>query len=266
MNQPENLVQVSNRQAYFSPRVLRSYSKPGLMCDEAAVLLKYQPFFAGQDVLDIGIGAGRTTAFLEPLARTYVGIDFSPVFIEFVNSAMPAVRAKLCDMRDLGEFGTATFDFAMASFNVIDFVNHQDRIKTLAEVRRVLRPSGLFVFSSHNRLYKFAGRRPTLEVVKDPVRQVRQIARWVGRMRNYLRWKKHWIRTAEYDIISDIGNDYSTLHYYIDQYGQRRQLQEAGFEVVDVYGTSGTPVESGDPDPDSGYLTYVVRKSSRASQ
>lgn len=254
------MVQASNRKRYFSSKVLPEYTTYNLMRAEARVLLKYQPYFFQKDVLDIGIGAGRTAVYLAPLARKYVGIDFSPMFIEFVNSTMPAVSAMLADMRDLSDFENGQFDFVMASFNVIDFVTHRDRLVALAEVNRVLKPGGIFIFSSHNRAFEATGRRPTLERTKDPVRQVVRVQRWIWRTVNYLKLKKHCESNSEYEIVTDIGNDFSTLHYYIDQDSQRQQLFENGYSVVEVCDINGNPLEAGEVDRKSPFLTYVVRK------
>jgi SAM-dependent methyltransferase len=260
MGPSENMVQVSNQRNYFAPSVLRGYTTYNLMRAEAMVLLKYQPCFAHKKILDIGIGCGRTTIYLEPLAEKYVGIDFSPTFVDFVNTAMPSVDARLCDMRDLGEFNAESFDFVLASFNVIDFVTHQDRLKTLVEVRRVLKPGGIFVFSSHNRAWELTGSRPHLELNRDPVRQARIILRWGRRLINYLKWKRHWVFAEDHAIVGDVGNDFSTLHYYVDQQASRRQLEECGFSILEVCDIDGRPLDEEDVDAKSPFLTYVVKK------
>src|SRR5882757_852620 len=102
MGLSENAVEALSERAYSAAGVVDSWTRYDLMRTEALVLLKYQPFFADKNVLDIGIGAGRTTVYLAPLAKRYVGIDFSSPLIDFVNKTMPQVRAQLGDMRDLG--------------------------------------------------------------------------------------------------------------------------------------------------------------------
>jgi len=47
-------------------------------------------------------------------------------------------------------FENDIFDFALFSFNGIDHIDCHDRIKVFQEVKRVLRKSGSFCFSSHN--------------------------------------------------------------------------------------------------------------------
>ncbi len=261
MLNPGHMVEVSNRRNYFSNRILRDYAKDTLMRAEALALLKYQPYFARKKVLDIGIGAGRTTVYLAPLAEQYVGIDFSPTFVDSVSTGMPSVDARLCDMRDLGEFNSASFDFVMASFNVIDFVAPPDRIKVLREVRRVLKAGGIFLFSSHNRAWKFTGHRPRLDFSPNPLRQARITVRWARQLFNYSKLKKYWVQADDYAIVSDVGNNFSTLHYYIDQQSARLQLEESGFSVLEVSDIDGNPLSSDDLDTRSAFLTYVVRKT-----
>jgi ubiquinone/menaquinone biosynthesis C-methylase UbiE len=47
-------------------------------------------------------------------------------------------------------FENETFDFVMFSFNGLDYLSHSDRLLALGEIRRVLKPAGLLLFSSHN--------------------------------------------------------------------------------------------------------------------
>ena len=66
-----------NRAVYESHGVYRRYLSGTLQPPEVACLLKYQPCISGRDVLDVGVGAGRTTRYLAPLARRYEAVDFS---------------------------------------------------------------------------------------------------------------------------------------------------------------------------------------------
>lgn len=94
-------------------------------------------------ILDLGCGDGTfaESAFTEPLDA---GIDPSPVAL-----AEAKRRGMHCDLR-LGEGGTLPFDeatFATVLSNSV--VEHIPEIEpTLAEVHRVLKPGGLFVFTT----------------------------------------------------------------------------------------------------------------------
>lgn len=97
---------------------------------EAAALLRYQPAFAGKDVLDIGVGPGRTAAYLAPLAHRYQAIDYSSVMVAVFRQDFPNAAVALADMADMGLFEDASFDFVLAADNVFDAVGHADRLRT----------------------------------------------------------------------------------------------------------------------------------------
>jgi SAM-dependent methyltransferase len=221
-------------------------------------LLAYQPAFAGRDVLDLGIGAGRTTRILAPLARRYVGTDYSPPMIAHVRATLPDIDARLCDMRDLSPFADASFDFVMASCNLLDAVSHDDRLAVFAEVRRVLRPGGTFVFSSHNRRFALATRGPYLVRAGNPATQAAYLLRYAQGLLNHARVRRYRREEAEYALLNDLGHDYAALHYYIDRETQRRQLERAGFIPRDVFNVAGRRLVDGDDDAESPSLLYVA--------
>ena len=73
-------------------------------------------------VLDIGIGAGRTTGVFATVAGRYLGIDYAPKMVEYCRAQLPdddAVSVEVADARDLSQFGRDAYDFAMFSFNGI---------------------------------------------------------------------------------------------------------------------------------------------------
>jgi SAM-dependent methyltransferase len=248
-----------NARVYHAPGVERLYKSRDLTRAEVAALLKHQPAFAGRDVLDIGVGTGRTAIYLAPLARRYEAIDYSPVMVVHVRTAMPHIAVREADMRDLSAFGDASFDFIFATNNVFDAVGHEDRLRTLAEARRVLRPAGMLMFSSHNRCYRDAFRGPRLRWSGNPIAEIRNVVRWVWQMANYARVGKLRHEESDYALLDDTGHDYACLHYYIDPPTQRRQLSDVGFEVIDVLDSSGNHLEEGYTAPDSPWLMYVAR-------
>jgi len=58
-----------NAAFYRSALLTRSEPKEGLNDQETITLLKYQSDFVGRDLLDLGVGAGRTTRILAGLAH-----------------------------------------------------------------------------------------------------------------------------------------------------------------------------------------------------
>ena len=105
------------------------------------------------DVLDLGVGAGRTSFTFAALVRTYIGIDYAPAMVEICRSRFGENdRQKfLClDAADLSTFDDQKFDLVLFSFNGIDTVELKQRRKILQEVHRLLKPDGYFFFSGHS--------------------------------------------------------------------------------------------------------------------
>jgi SAM-dependent methyltransferase len=251
---------VFNGAFYRSSLVIRNDPKEGLDAQEIVTLLKYQAHVVGRDVLDIGVGTGRTARVLAGLARRYVAIDYSPLVVAEAHRNMPNLQVHLEDMRDLQRWGDGTLDFVFGPNNVIDAVSHADRERTLDEVRRVLREGGLFVFSSHNRCYFRAQSGPRFEVSRNPVTFVLRVVRYLRSLRLHVRMKPMRRFEDDYALLDDCGPDHALLHYYVDRSAQERQLQNAGFELLEVLDRDGATVAPGEMAPDSSCLMYVARK------
>lgn len=109
---------------------------------------------SGMRILDLGVGAGRTTPALSALAEEsgrYVGLDYSQKMVSACRRRFPGLEFVQGDASDLSLFGAASFDAVVYSFNGIDCL-HPDakRLDCLAECHRVLAPGGALVLSSHN--------------------------------------------------------------------------------------------------------------------
>ena len=255
-----------NGRIYSAPNIARWYTRHDLDGAETMALLRYQPAFAGRDVLDMGVGAGRTSRYLAPLSRRYVCVDFSPPMVSYVRAHFPAVDVRLADMRDLSAFADASFDFVLASCNLIDAVSHVDRLRVLGEVRRVIRRPGVFAFSSHNRRFRTALSGPIWQWSRNPATQFLHALRYLRGMMNHARVGRLRRNEDGYALLNDAGHDYAALHYYIDRRTQRRQLCEAGFRVTDEFDITGRRLNDADDDADSPSVMYVAEATERAGQ
>lgn len=101
----------------------------------------------GLDVVDLGCGTGRHTAWLAEAGARVTALDFSDGMLERARRKVPAgaVRFLVHDLNEPLPLGDATFDAALSGL-VIEHL--RDLRAFFTEVRRVLSPSGLAVAST----------------------------------------------------------------------------------------------------------------------
>jgi SAM-dependent methyltransferase len=249
-----------NRAVYHSPGVHRYYLSKLLTPPETACLLKYQPYISGRDVLDIGVGAGRTTRYLAPLARRYEAVDYSPVMVGYVKQVMPEISVRQTDFRDLSVFQSPSFDFVFATDNVIDALSHEDRLRALREASRILRPGGILAFSSHNIRYKKAFSGPQLAWSSNPVGLAANCAKYAISWWNHLRVARLRRTTPEYALLNDPGHFYACLHYYAARSKVNSQLGYAGMRLLDTFDVDGQVVSEAEDDSKTPSLLYVAER------
>jgi SAM-dependent methyltransferase len=96
---------------------------------------------AGDRVLDIACGTGvvtRDIAAITGADRPPVGLDLSPAMLAVARSLDTSIDWRLGDAGQL-PFADGSFDRVVCQFGLMFFA---DRVKALAEMRRVLRPAG----------------------------------------------------------------------------------------------------------------------------
>jgi SAM-dependent methyltransferase len=249
-----------NRAVYESPGVFRRYISETLYPPEIACLLKYQPHIAGRDVLDVGVGAGRTTRYLAPLARRYEAVDYSPVMVQYMKTSMPEISTRQADFRDLSDFEDASFDFVLAANNVVDTLSHEERLQALSEAHRILRPGGVLAISSHNVQYTRAFSGPQLVWCADPVRLAYRCAEYLLCWWNYLRVSRLRKTTPEYALINDNGHHFALLHYYVSRRTMQSQLENLRFRLEEVFDTLGRLAPEHEGDSENFSLLYAARR------
>ncbi|HZC69791.1 MAG TPA: class I SAM-dependent methyltransferase [Jatrophihabitans sp.] len=116
------------------------------------------PYVAGDTVLEVGCGEGYGTDLLADVARVVIGIDYDAHTVAHAAATYPRAafaRANLAALPAPSE----SFD-VVATLQVIEHVwNHREFVD---ECRRVLRPGGLFVVTTPNRLTFSPGRTEPL--------------------------------------------------------------------------------------------------------
>ncbi len=249
-----------NKKKYESKSVVSSYVNMRLQNPEVMILVKYREFVAGKHVLDIGCGSGRTTAILKNLSSGYVGLDYSLEMVESCRKRFEGVDFIHGDVRDMSEFKDREFDCVIFSFNGLDSVDHDGRLKGLGEIRRVLKQDGLFIFSSHNRNHRYAISHPKMEFSTTPCKLTENFMKFAKSMRNRLRNKNHQVFEDQYAVINDVAHNYAMLTYYIDKVHQVKQLEDMDFSTIEMYDTLGNILNLDSDDKDSAWIYYITKK------
>jgi SAM-dependent methyltransferase len=242
------------------------YPTTELQPPEHRLLALFRGRWHDLDMLDLGVGSGRTAHTFAPLVRRYVAIDYSPAMIDRCRRAIPEsdrVRFLVGDARDLSPLGEGKFDLVLFSFNGIDYVDPAGRMAILAEVRGRLRDrESRFFFSSHSlHVFPFRRRLPRLE----PTRPVRSTYRFLSAVIPYLKIQKinRSVDAAEvkrrgFAILNDGLHNFTVTTYYVTPEFQVRQLAEAGFEMLSAFGGRGDEIDWRTPTDDP-WIYYLCR-------
>jgi SAM-dependent methyltransferase len=110
---------------------------------------------ASMSVLEVGCGTGRITRELIRRGVRVSACDVNALAVESLRASLrpgPQTVIDVADARQL-PYNPDSFDAVVFSFNGLDFIYPTaDRFRAVAEIARVLRPGGVFIFSSHNPL------------------------------------------------------------------------------------------------------------------
>jgi ubiquinone/menaquinone biosynthesis C-methylase UbiE len=218
------------KKVYESKEFLNDYiSQIELQKPELAILKELKGKLSNVRMLDIGVGAGRTTEHFAGLVREYVGVDYSSTVIKACRLKFPQYRLEVADARNLSCFNNAYFDFVMFSFNGIDSVEHKERIAILREIRRVTRKGGYFSFSTHNLNY---WQLNPVGLSKNPVILSSRICNLLlSRVLNRKAWQimRRNTRKRQYAMVYHKYKNNLFRSYYITPNEQLKQLKDFGF-------------------------------------
>lgn len=248
-------------------RVVNAYSKEShLQKPEEIVLSHLSRQLPEFSMLDLGVGAGRTTLHFAKWVKEYEGVDISPNMVKaclarFSEYPM-ALKFKQGDAADLSWIEASSKDFVLFSYNGIDYVNHENRLKVFAEIDRVLKKKGYFLFSSHNILSakkQFAFRS---QWTRNPVVLMKKLKFWFDiKRKNRRKSSLDKIMTFPYYLFNDGAYQFSLETYYISPEEQLKQL-EPYFNHIKAFSISDGQIIQQDKlqSNDESWIYYLCQK------
>jgi SAM-dependent methyltransferase len=189
-------------------------------------------------ILDIGVGAGRTVELMRSLSKDYVGLDYMPEMVDAATRRHPGVDIRQGDARDLSVFAADTFNLVSFSAAGFDAVDHEDRELVLREARRVLRPGGIFWFSTLNKDGPCPRYRPWLpswpKAPRGPAARARAVLGWIKSMPrcvyNFARSRHLWRDGEGWSVAAMSAHDYELIVHYTTLALQLAELERTGFQ------------------------------------
>lgn len=251
---------------FLDPQVVGIYAlQRDLPPGEGAALLHYQPFIAGREVLDMGVGAGRTTRFIATLAHRYECFDYAPAMVAWMRRHMPHISVRQCDARHLSPYADASFDLVLASNCLFDAFDHADRLRALCEAARLLRPGGLLIFSAHNLRYRDARAQPRVQWSRNPARSALGVWRWWRERRNHRRLAPHQTEGEGRAVLVSPAHEFALLLHFIDPATQQAQLADCGFATLAMFDADGNRADLGIAVAEHSAWVYVAQRRSRVA-
>lgn len=131
----------------------KKIAETGLWESEKILVEKY--FTPRVFILDIGCGSGRAAIPLHQAGYNVIGVDITPEMIETARDVARTrnlnIDYRIGDATQL-EFKDTTFDGAIFANNGWAQIPGKDnRQQALNEIHRILKPGGVFIFTSHKR-------------------------------------------------------------------------------------------------------------------
>ncbi|HEX8255139.1 MAG TPA: class I SAM-dependent methyltransferase [Thermoanaerobaculia bacterium] len=273
---PATAVDNLNQAAWSKPEGVAVFSGYHGFIDagERAAFLAVAPRVRGQATLDVGVGGGRTVSLVRLLTDDYIAVDYVPAMVEECRRFYPGLDVRVGDARRLTDFEDSRFGFVLFSFNGIDSIEHEDREDVFREFRRVLKPGGWLVFSTHNMEGPSHRDAPWREYRRPAGGRIGNAVRWVARFPFKVpRYGRRWMNWARNRRINRIGDgwsvrvsaphDFGIILHYVTIDALHRELATAGFTSVEVFDSErGAPVRIGD-DTRHVHTFHVIAQKPR---
>lgn len=225
----------------------------------------------GARILDVGVGAGRTSWLLGLLTNSYIGVDYTPAMVEAARRNCPWADIRLGDACAL-DFEDDSADLIFFSNAGIDSLGHADRARALSEFARVLRADGILIYSTLNRSGPFFGAHPgpihpsgrfpsPYRVGRFAARAVLHPTMHLAGFRNVHQHADLFEDHQDWAIDTMPTHDWSLVVHYITTAGARAEVAEHGFGSTSLLDQFGNSVEEPDPATGSAWFYVLTRRA-----
>jgi len=256
-----------NRRTWSHPSARRGLgTRTGFLPGEQVPFERVRTRLARRPVLELGVGVGRTIGFTSALTDDYRAIDYVPEMVATCQAAYPELDIHLGDARSLVTMPSQHFGLVTFAWNGIDAVSHRDRLRVLGEVRRVLRPDGMFFFSTLNLDGPDIRDRPWHvpigegSVIERGLRALRAAPRVAQQLINYARIRQLREHGPGYAVAPLGAHGFGIVAHYTTLAHQLDELANAGFaHAAEVYASAtGASVQVGDDVSGIGYFHLIA--------
>lgn len=224
----------------------------GLWNSEKYVFQKY--LNQNNNILDLGCGTGRTTFPLNKLGYSkIIGVDLTPEMIEIaqeLNTYFDSeIDFKIGDATNL-EFSDSIFDVVIFSFNgLMSIPNSLNRDKAVNEINRVLKDSGIFIFTTHDR-----------------EKEEQYVKFWEEEETRWKTGKQNPILFEFGDLITQSKNESREIFIHIPNQNEVKEvLNNNGFEVIETFYRSDKFNESDYIKSKSGECRFWITKKKKSN-
>ena len=215
-------------------------------------------------VLDIGVGAGRTTGPLAALFRYYEGIDYADKLVAIAKRNYPDQNLRVMDARKLDVH--ETYDCIFFSFNGLDCISYQDRTRFLEASYRALKPGGYLIYSTHNLAHSRTATYMANFFVREQLPFILRPWRLFEMLSNRKRlFARQWRSPdGRFCIVNDVGLRFGLLMVYVDIPAELGLLHSYGFEVPLTIGCR--KMSSGYDSADAWVYVMAQKKATAGSR
>ena len=236
---------------------------------ERAAIDRIREEVRGSPILDLGVGTGRTIPLLRDLTDDYRAIDYLPSMVRAARARFPGTSVELGDARALDGLPSDHFGLVTFSFNGIDAVGAVDRRRVLDSVLRVLRPGGVFFFSTlnlHGPPYRERPWHLSFAPAANPLRTFARVARALGGASvdtwNWLRVRKATELGRGYAVAPLRAHHYGVLVHFTSLERELDELAAAGFQpdVEVLENDRGASVTRGQDTSRVGWFHLLARR------